>query len=180
MSVPPPIIITGFMGSGKTTVARALARLLKCDVVDLDQFITEQVGRTPKQIIEEDGESAFREIETRYLGELLAKKAGRVVALGGGAWTTPQNRLLIEQYRGHTVWLDAPFELCWQRIVASGSNRPLARDQEQAHSLYQQRRQIYQSASLHLETNASLSDEETASRIAAGLKQLKAYTLGLN
>jgi shikimate kinase len=171
MSSFHPIIITGFMGSGKTTVARALARLLQCEMIDLDQFITEQLGRSPKTIIDQDGEPAFRELETRFLTEILAQRAARVVALGGGAWTTMENRLLIEEYQGQAVWLDAPFELCWQRIAAAGSERPLARDQEQARNLYQERRPIYQTAKLHLETSEAISDEAAAAWIVDALGQ---------
>lgn len=172
MSTGPPIIVTGFMGSGKTTVAHALARELQCQMIDLDQFITEQTGRTPKEIIEQNGEPAFRELETRFLREVLTTGSARVIALGGGAWTTLQNRALISAHQGQTVWLDAPFEVCWQRITASGSERPLARDREQARSLYQNRRPIYQLAALRVEASETLSEQETASRIADALARL--------
>ena len=171
MSDSHPIIVTGFMGSGKTTVAEALSRVLGCNLLDLDRFITEQVGRTPKEIIEQDGEPAFRKIETCFLSEVLARRAARVIALGGGAWTTLENRALIEEHHGQVVWLDTPFEVCWQRIAASGSERPLARDREQARNLYQSRRAIYQLAGLRVETSETLSDVETASRIAEALTE---------
>lgn len=169
MSELNPIIVTGFMGSGKTTVAEALSRLLGCAMIDLDRFITERTGRSPREIIEQDGEPAFREIETRFLSEVLATGAARVLALGGGAWTVAQNRSLIEEHHGQAVWLDAPFEVCWQRIAASGSERPLARDREQARSLYQSRKPIYQLAALRVETSEGLSAEVTASQINAAL-----------
>ena len=169
MSDTHAIIVTGFMGSGKSTVAEALSRVLGCNMLDLDRFITEQIGRTPKEIIEQDGEPAFRKIETRFLSEVLARGAVRVIALGGGAWTTLENRALIEEHHGQAVWLDAPFEVCWQRIAASGSERPLARDRKQAQELYQSRRAIYQLAGVHIETSEDLSDAETASRIADAL-----------
>jgi shikimate kinase len=161
MSQARVIIITGFMASGKTTVARALARDLRCESIDLDQFVSDQTRRTPKEIIERDGESAFREVETACLREALKKDGPLVIALGGGAWTIEPNRELIAARGGFTVWLDTPFELCWQRISASGSDRPLAPDREQAHNLYLQRRSLYQLASLPL-----IADGETD---AAGL-----------
>src|SRR5688572_45892 len=120
------IVIAGFMGSGKTTVARALANLLGCEALDLDESIAEDQQRSPKEIIEQAGEDRFREIETRALAELLSRAAGVVVALGGGTWTLPANRKLLTEHRAITIWLDAPFELCWNRIEASGQKRPLA------------------------------------------------------
>ena len=66
------IVIIGFMGSGKTTVGSELARLLNCRAVDLDSWITEREQRSPAEIIEQDGEAAFRRIETRGPGRSLA------------------------------------------------------------------------------------------------------------
>jgi len=130
------IVIIGFMGSGKTTVAQALAQRLGCEMIDLDSFITESEGRSPAGIIEEDGESAFREIETRALREVLEKTTHQVIALGGGAWTIAANRALTTAHDCLSVWLDAPFELCWQRIQSGGNTvRPLAPDRESALAL---------------------------------------------
>src|SRR6185295_16546850 len=144
------IVITGFMGSGKTTVARALAHLLRRELVDLDQVIAEQEGRTAKEIIEQDGEDSFRQTETRILREVLELSLPGVVALGGGAWTLARNRTLIDEAGGITVWLDASFDLCWERIHTSGGGRPLARDEGQARSLYNERRPQYALAKLQV------------------------------
>src|SRR5882762_325298 len=100
-----PIVITGFMGAGKTTVADALARLLTCSAIDLDQMITEKEMRSPKEIIEQDGEPAFRDVETRRLREALTLEPCGVIALGGGAWTVQRNRDLVVQHDCYTVWL---------------------------------------------------------------------------
>jgi shikimate kinase len=163
-----PIIITGFMGSGKTTVAQALARSLDCRSIDLDQLITERAGRTPKEIIEQDGESGFREIETRLLREALEQGAARVIALGGGAWIIQTNRDLIAAHNGFAAWLDAPFELCWQRITAAGRKRPLARSEEQARKLYEERRPVYELATLRVAV-AGKGVDESALAIARRL-----------
>jgi len=146
-------------------VAHALARLLNCCAIDLDRVITERERRTPKEIIEQDGEPAFREIESGRLREALGVDSARVIALGGGAWTMQRNRDLIAKHEGFTVWLDAPFELCWQRIVAAGSERPLAPDEEQARRLYQERRPQYELASLHLLAHGNTTVDELAATI---------------
>jgi shikimate kinase len=150
MNLTRPIVIIGFMGCGKTAVARALARQLNLPMVDLDAVIAEQLRRTPAQLIREDGEPAFRTIETKALHQLLESGSRTVISLGGGAWITEVNRRLIDQYSCVSVWLDTPFELCWQRIEASDEDRPLGRTREQAEELYRVRRPVYQQATIRL------------------------------
>ncbi|MBC7908882.1 MAG: AAA family ATPase, partial [Pyrinomonadaceae bacterium] len=119
----PRIILTGFMCAGKTTVAHALARRLDCRLIDLDEFIATREGRSISAIISEDGEAKFREVETRALQDALEESAARIIALGGGAWTLERNRAALAEHDCMTVWLDAPFELCWQRIMNDSSLR---------------------------------------------------------
>ncbi len=145
-----PIVITGFMGCGKTRVARELARRLDVTMIDLDEKITERTGRTPAQLIVEEGEAAFRAIESEALDEILKSGDAKVIALGGGAWIQATNRELVDQYDCLSVWLDMPFELCWSRIVASAEDRPLGRTQEQAFALFEQRRPVYELAGIHI------------------------------
>jgi shikimate kinase len=164
-----PIIITGFMGAGKTTLASALGRKLDLEAIDLDQSIQQSEGRTIKQLIEQDGEPAFREIETKSLETVLASDSAQVIALGGGTWMCERNRDLISQRRGITVWLDASFELCWERIAAGGSERPLAPDQERAKALYDDRRKVYKQAVLHVAVDNNSDVAELAEKIGKTL-----------
>jgi shikimate kinase len=144
------IVITGFMGSGKTRVARELARRLNVEMADLDEKITEREGRSPAQLITDEGEKAFRVIESNVLRELLERDSAQVIALGGGAWIQGVNRNLIDQHGCVSVWLDVPFEVCWARIEMSGEDRPLGRTKEEALILYESRKPIYQLASIHI------------------------------
>jgi len=158
------IVITGFMGSGKTSVAAALARRLNCAMLDLDFDITKREGRRPANIIGDDGESAFRRIETNALRAALEESDAKVIALGGGTWTIQENRELIARHECLTVWLDTTFELCWRRIAGSGDSiRPLAPDMGTARALYDRRRASYQLANLRLEISG---DDETAQAVA--------------
>ncbi|MFN2576549.1 MAG: shikimate kinase [Pyrinomonadaceae bacterium] len=160
------IVILGFMGCGKTTVGTELARQLKCKFIDLDSFITESGGRSPAEIIEQEGETAFRQIESLALTEVLRDRETRVIAMGGGTWTIPANRTLIALHDCLTVWLDAPFEICWQRIIDSGkANRPLAPDHETARERYQSRRGDYALAEQQVSVNEADSAETIASQL---------------
>jgi len=165
------IVITGFMGSGKSTVARALALRLDSQMIDLDGEILKKEYRSAKQIIDDQGEPSFREIETRVLRAVLQKNAAGVIALGGGSWTLPRNREMLASSGAISVWLNAPFNLCWQRIVASTlggkDERPLARNEQQALSLYTERRAVYATADLHVEATANKTADEIALEIVA-------------
>ena len=163
------IVITGFMCAGKTTVAAALADLLLCSSLDLDAFIAEREGRTPHELIDEEGEAAFRTAETRALVEVLERRRADVIALGGGAWCVARNRAAISAHRCLTVWLDAPFELCWRRIQNAQSARPLGRERESARMLYEERLSSYRLAALHVRVDEGRGAGEIAAQIAAAL-----------
>jgi shikimate kinase len=160
-----PIVITGFMGCGKSMVARELARRRNVVMVDLDELITSRLGRSPAQIISEDGEREFREIETKALRELLRSGEAGVIALGGGAWIEETNRELFDEYDCASVWLDVPFEICWKRIEASSEERPLGKTREQAEERYVQRKPIYELAKIHIRVSADATIDELVSRI---------------
>jgi shikimate kinase len=147
---PFTIVITGFMGCGKSRVARALAQRLNLEMVDLDEMITAREGRSPAQLIVHEGEEAFRVIESEVLRESLESASARVIALGGGAWIQEVNRNMIKQHGYVSVWLDVPFEVCWTRIETSGEDRPLGKTKEQAQALYDRRRPIYELAKIRI------------------------------
>jgi shikimate kinase len=152
------------MGCGKTRVARELARQLNVVMVDLDDQVTKRVGRSPAQLIVEGGEPAFRVIEADTLRHVLQIGEAKVIALGGGAWIQEANRRLLNQYGCISVWLDAPFEMCWTRISSSQEDRPLGRTREQALALYEQRRPVYELAKVHIPIREE-NFEELISRV---------------
>lgn len=100
------ISLIGMPGAGKTTCGRALARLMKRPFVDLDEAVRLEAGRDAAQIIREDGEEAFRAIETKVTGTYGAR-SGLVIACGGGVVTRPENYDLLHQ-NGRIVLLDRP------------------------------------------------------------------------
>ena len=145
-----PIVITGFMGCGKSKIARALAQSLDRPMLDLDESITARTGRTPAQLINDEGERAFRRIESDALREVLESGYAGIIALGGGAWIQTENRELINQYGCASVWLDVPFEVCWSRIESGAQDRPLGKTRSQAQELFERRRPVYQLATTHI------------------------------
>ena len=160
------IVILGFMACGKTTVAKELARQLDCDFIDLDSFIIEQHGRSPADIIQQDGEESFRDLETLALRDVLQNNDARVIALGGGTWTIAANRTLIALHDCETVWLDVPFDLCWQRIIESTATvRPLAPDHANAQSRFTVRRDDYALAEHRIVVSAADNQETIANQI---------------
>jgi shikimate kinase len=153
------------MGCGKSKVAHELALRRNAVIVDLDEWITTRVGRSPAQLINEEGEPAFRVIETNALRELLQTEEAGVIALGGGAWIEEANRELIDRYSCTTVWLDTPFAICWERIEAAEEDRPLGRTREDAEERYNLRRPIYALAQLHIPVGAEETVDDLVDRI---------------
>lgn len=165
------IIIVGFMGCGKSRVARELAKLLNCVAVDLDKVIAEETGRTAKEIIEEDGEQAFREVETDTLRRTLEAESARVISLGGGAWIRQGNRELVTNHNALSVWIDTPFQICWQRIQAARNKRPLARNREQAKALFNERRPTYALAAQRVPVRGVDASSKAALAIARAVER---------
>jgi shikimate kinase len=124
--------------------------------------------RGSRVLIEGEGEDYFREAETRALRRALEENSARVIDTGGGAWTLPRNRALADAHRCLAVWLDAPFDLCWQRIMKdSPAGRPLARDHARAAELYARRLAAYRLAALRVAVTPQSTPDELAAEIAA-------------
>ncbi|HVE59269.1 MAG TPA: shikimate kinase [Pyrinomonadaceae bacterium] len=159
------VILTGFMGVGKSTVAKHLAHLLECQRIDLDSMIVESEHRTIAEIIEQEGIEQFRRIETATLRRILEAEA-KIIALGGGAWTIEENRRLIKSHNFTTVWLESTFEHCWLNISASKRVRPLARNKSDALKLFEERQRVYCLADWHFIIKPELNSFEIAKQIA--------------
>ena len=158
------------MGAGKTSVGKALAGVVGCRLIDLDKLISQLEGKSIRALIEVRGETAFRTIESDVLLSVLDDDSCDVIALGGGAWIGEQNRRFINTRSCVSVWLDAPFDLCWKRIVMDrAAGRPNARDRVQAEKLYLERRTLYELASFHIEVNPEKRVNTLVSEIIAAL-----------
>lgn len=117
------IFLVGFMGCGKSYVARSLAPKLNMEVVDLDQFIVEQTGRSIPEIFEKEGEAAFRNIEQAQLHR-LGDCNNTIISTGGGAACFFDNMEWMNA-QGITVFLDVSVPLLVERLQTSKTKRPL-------------------------------------------------------
>jgi shikimate kinase len=143
----PGIFLVGFMGSGKSTIGRALAEELGWGFADLDEDIEKREGMSINQIFDDRGEAEFRRAETAALRERVrAVECGRpwVIALGGGAFLSQENFEMVSN-NGVTVWLDCSFSTVERRLEGY-SHRPLARDPEKLRELFAVRRPGYERA----------------------------------
>jgi len=164
------IVIVGFMGCGKTTVAKALAARLGCGLADLDAIVSAQQNMSVPDLINEQGESSFRDAETAALQLILDRQTPRIIALGGGAWTLERNRDLISKHGCIAVFLDAPFDLCWQRITGHPVPRPLALDEPTARELHRQRHPLYSLAHIRVGVTNKTSADDLAAKIAEAIR----------
>jgi shikimate kinase len=137
------VYLVGFMGAGKSSVARALARRLSWQAIDVDDLIERREHDTVSALFAKRGEPYFRAAERAVLLEQLPRRQ-TVVATGGGTFVDPQNREMINR-DGVSVWLDVPLERSIARVPADG-RRPLASDRGAFERLYLARRTCYEQA----------------------------------
>lgn len=148
----PGIYLVGFMGSGKSTVGRSVARHLGWRFADLDEDIEARARMPVARIFETEGEAGFRKLETemlRWRAQDVARGVPWVIAVGGGCFAREDNFDIIQNH-GISIWLDAPLELILARVAGS-THRPLARDPERFRQLYEERRPAYARADYRIE-----------------------------
>ncbi len=150
------IYLVGFLASGKTTLARALAGRLGWRAEDVDDVIEAREHRSVADIFARHGEPYFRSVERQVLLDLLT---GRhvVVATGGGTFVDPDNRAAINR-DGASIWIDVPLDQIISRLPPDG-RRPLAADRAQLERLYAARRLAYDNAHLRLDASRASVDE---------------------
>lgn len=160
------VILTGFMGVGKSTVARHLSYILRSEKIDLDAVIEKSEKKSIVNIVEEHGIEYFRRVETENLKMILETEHASIIALGGGAWMTEENRNLIKNYDCTTIWLESTFEHCWRNIKMSKKVRPMVKHKKQVKTLFRDREKYYCLADWHFLMKPELTSLEVAKQIA--------------
>ncbi|MBR2721621.1 MAG: shikimate dehydrogenase [Clostridia bacterium] len=152
------IVLIGMPGSGKSTVGACLAGTLGREFFDSDELIVARAGKSIPQIFAEDGEAAFRDLESKVIRELLAAKSGAVIATGGGAVLREENVDALRQ-NGRIYFLDRPL-----KDLTATSDRPLASDRAAIEARYAERYARYcQCADVRVDGSGSI--EAVADRI---------------
>ena len=159
---PVRVVLVGFMGSGKTSVGRLLARRLGYRLEDMDRRIEERTGRRIAAIFRDDGEEAFRRLECEE-ARILSDLPGTVVATGGGAFARPDTRALLRK-GALTVWLRCDLDTLIARVPADGS-RPLAGNRDIMRALLEEREPSYRLADATVDASAG-TPREVVNRIA--------------
>ena len=136
-----PVFFVGFMGAGKTSTARKLARLAGVTAIDMDTYIERRCDMKVKQIFAESGEEGFRAIETDVLRE-LATGDNQLVSCGGGVVLAPENRAILREH-GYVVYLQVTATEAASRI-SDLSTRPLFGDLQQAERVIEGRLPLYE------------------------------------
>ncbi len=159
------LVITGFMGAGKSTIGRLLAARTGWTFLDLDTHLEARAGATIPQLFQRHGEARFRRLESTALASALAA-SNTILALGGGTPEELTNRLLIEQTPGtFTIFLDAPFPTLFDRCMLQGIARPVLQDPIAAEQRFAHRHPLYtRLAQLTLDTS-DLTPETTVDAI---------------
>ena len=149
-------VLLGFMGSGKTTIARKL----DSDFVDMDALLEDRLGMPIARFFEEKGEAAFRQLEEEVLADLL--KTDKVISTGGGIVISSRNRALLKQ-NPDNIYLKADFETLYQRISADKDNqRPLflKNSKEDLAEILKERQAWYEEVASKVIDVSKLSPEE--------------------
>jgi shikimate kinase len=175
------LVLTGFMGAGKTTIGRLLAQRLGWDFLDLDTYIEARTGLSVPSIFAAHGEPRFRQLESSALVSALGR-CNVVLALGGGTPEVLTNRLLLEQTPAtSTIFLNAPFPTLFDRCMLQALNpgqlanpaqaRPVLADPAIAEARFRARQPIYRRLARVTVSTENLTAEETVEALLIGLSR---------
>ena len=168
-----PLFLCGLMGAGKSTTGKLLATKLNVDFIDLDELIEKKESQSVPFLFSERGEKYFRNLENKYLVELIDDSFKGVIALGGGTLVSPSNLMLVEN--GTLIYLDVDIKNLAKRLFKE-KGRPLLRDchthqeiEQRLNLLLEQRVKQYQICDFQIKANDN-SVEKIVNQIISRLK----------
>ncbi len=159
-----PLVLLGFMGVGKTTVAN----LLGLPVYDMDHLLEKQIGMPISDYFASQGEAAFRKLESELLEELLQLPGDCLLSTGGGVVKSQKNRDLLRANKSRNILLTASFDVAYERISNDqASQRPLflQHTREEFQAIYQERMALYDGLAETVIDTDQLSPEQVVRKI---------------
>lgn len=171
------IFLIGYMGVGKTTAGRELAKSLNLEFIDLDSFIQNRYNKTISQIFEEEGEAKFREMENKILKE-VAEFENVVISTGGGVPCFFDNMEIMNK-AGVTIYMKASPVLLAERLNLCKEKRPLIKDKDEDQMLefvlesLEKRSSFYHQAKIIYETDKLIDKYDTDTYVSHMLKEIK-------
>lgn len=170
-----PIVLLGYMGCGKSTVGRLLAKALTLPFIDLDEYLVHRHGESISKLFLTNGEIGFRNLEKTALHEILAHRKNSVLSLGGGTPCYADNMQSVVQATPHTFYLSPASQMLCQRLFPERSNRPMISHIHAKKDLLEfiskhifERKQFYELAKYHL----YIRDESPQELVGEILKKL--------
>lgn len=164
------IVLLGYMGSGKSTIAHLLSEKTQIEAFDLDEIIEERAGLSIKNIFEQKGEVFFRKLENQIFKELISSEKEMILSLGGGTPCYANNHELLNGDGVVSFYLKASIETLYGRLLSVRDNRPLIAEQEEeemkeyiAKHLFD--RSYYYNRATHIVSVDGKSPEEVSAEI---------------
>lgn len=155
------IFLTGYMGAGKSTIGRLLARQVGYRFYDTDQLMIRGFGKPISRIFRENGEESFRKAEVQVIHELASRRKGFVASTGGGTLVREET-MGPALAHGTVIYLRAPIELLYERVIFSPKDRPILSEPDTEHLFrekFHQREAFYEQAHLVVDTEGRPSEE---------------------
>jgi shikimate kinase len=169
------LVLTGFMGAGKSTIGRLLAARIGWNFLDLDAHLESRTNATIPQLFEQHGEARFRRLESTALASALGYN-NIVLALGGGTPEDLTNRLLLEQTPAtFTIFLDAPFPTLFDRCMLQDITRPVLTDPAAAQLRFERRHPLYRRMAGLTIATSDQTPAQTVQALLQGLPQPKPH-----
>lgn len=163
------IVLIGFMGSGKTTIGKILAKTLGYDFIDTDELVVKNEGMSIPEIFENKGQEYFRQLETAALKEAMALE-GVIVSTGGGIVTIKDNEAILA--KGTVIYLEASPDQIYKNVKGDRS-RPLLQGEDvyqKICTMLKEREVLYKSLAHHIVTVDGKTPQEICTLILGGIQ----------
>ncbi|MCG9792791.1 shikimate kinase [Flavobacterium algicola] len=166
------IILLGYMGSGKSTIAKSLSKIQQLPFVDLDNYIEEKAKMSIKSIFETKGEIYFRKIEHQYFVELLNSDENLIIGLGGGTPCYANNHELLKGEGRTSIYLKASIDTLYNRLVIGKAQRPLIADKSAEEMREFIAIHLFERSYFYNQAQHTISVDQSVEKVVADIQKL--------